>query len=113
MLIQLLRAKVQNLTLTGKDLNYEGSITLGDNILKASGLFEGERVQVLNKNNGIRLETYIIRGKNGEVVLNGPAARMGERGDTLFVLSYGLVSLEQAPAVKPVVLIADEKNNPK
>ena len=87
MLIEVYRSKVQNLRLTGKDLDYEGSITLGEDILAASGLFPNEKVQVLNKENGLRIETYIIKGKNGEVILNGPAARCGEINDTLFVIA--------------------------
>ena len=75
MQIQVYHAKIQNLRMTGKNIDYEGSITLGQDLLEASGLIPNEKVQVLNKNSGLRFETYIIKGKEGEVILNGPAAR--------------------------------------
>ena len=114
MLRQMLRSKITGLTVTGKELYYEGSITLDEDLLEAAEILPGEKVEVLNLNNGARLETYAIQGAKGagEVVLNGPAARLGEAGDAVFVLCYGLVDASQALNVTPRRVKTDKKNRP-
>jgi len=114
MLRELLRAKICDLTVTGKSLRYEGSITLDEDLLDAAEILPGEKVQVLNLNNGARMETYTIQGGKGtgEVVLNGPAARLGEVGDTIIVLCYGLVEAAEALNVTPHVVKVDARNRP-
>ncbi|CCC81768.1 aspartate 1-decarboxylase [Thermoproteus tenax] len=85
---ELLKSKAHGLVVTGKDLHYEGSLTLGRDIMEATGLLPLERVEVYNVTNGARFTTYVIPGEDGQVVLNGAAARLGEVGDILIVASY-------------------------
>lgn len=110
MLLHMLRAKIHRAIVTGSELHYEGSLAISPELLKASGMLEGERVQVVNVNNGSRLETYLIRGKAGEVCLNGPAARLGLPGDKIIIISYALLAPEEARTFKPVIVVVDEKN---
>ncbi len=88
MLMEVLQAKLHNATLTDANLYYKGSITIGSELLEKSGLRTGQKVQVVNINNGSRLETYIIRGKGREICLNGAAARLGHYGDKVIVIAY-------------------------
>lgn len=88
MLIEVLQTKLHNATLTDANLYYKGSITIGDELLEKSGLRTGQKVQVVNINNGSRLETYVIKGKGREVCLNGAAARLGHYGDKVIVIAY-------------------------
>lgn len=106
MQIQILRAKSHHLTLTDSDLYYVGSLTLDEDLMDAAKMFEYEKIQIVNLNNGERFETYLIKGKRGSSTccLNGPAARKGMKGDTIIVLSYGLVDLKEAPTWLPVVV---------
>ena len=96
MLITMLRAKLHRLTVTQADLNYIGSITLDPDLLDAAGLFEGEKVQIVNINNGERFETYTILGErgSGQVGLNGPAARRVQVGDVIIIIAYGHMTPE-------------------
>lgn len=95
MQIQILKSKIHGLTITEANINYVGSLTLDEELMVAAGMFEYEKIQVVNINNGERLETYLIKGAKGTGVccLNGPAARKGALGDTVIVISYGLVPL--------------------
>jgi aspartate 1-decarboxylase len=113
MLIQVLKSKIHRVTVTEADLNYIGSITLDPLLTEASGLVEGEKVQVLNCNNGERLETYVILGESGSgvVCLNGPAARKVSVGDIVIVCSYGLMSVEEARTFKPKIIFPDTSTN--
>ena len=115
MLRIMLRSKVFNLTITDKNLYYEGSITLDPELLAVADLLPGEKVDVLNLNNGARLETYIIKGEKGSncAVLNGPASRLGEIGDSIIVLAYGMVNDDEAAGVKPRLVKVDENDRPK
>ena len=94
MLIEVLKSKIHRITVTDAELNYIGSITLDKKLINASNLVVGEKVQILNINNGERLETYVIEGSEGggEVSINGPAARKVQKGDIIIVISYGPVS---------------------
>ena len=115
MQIEVLKSKIGSATLTGAELHYEGSITIDSGILKSVGMIAGEKVHVLNENNGNRLETYIIAGRvgSGEICLNGPAARHGYVGDKLVILSYALCTLSEAKSHKPKIVYLDQKNKIK
>jgi aspartate 1-decarboxylase len=113
MTIEVLRAKLHRVRITEANLDYIGSITIDEDLLDAAGLIEGEKVQVLNVNNGERLETYIIKGErgSGRICLNGPAAHKASVGDVVIVVAYGRLSLEEARAFRPVVIFPDERTN--
>ena len=113
MLINVMRAKLHRLTVTQADLNYIGSISLDPDLIEAAGLVEGERVQIVNINNGERLETYVIIGERGtgQVCLNGPAARKVQPGDVIIVIAYGLMTPEEAKDFQPTVLFPDTATN--
>ena len=113
MLINIMRAKLHRLKVTQADLNYIGSISLDPNLIEAAGLVEGERVQIVNINNGERIETYVITGERGtgQVCLNGPAARRVQPGDVVIVIAYGMMTVDEAKAFKPVILFPDTDTN--
>ncbi|MDA1335539.1 MAG: aspartate 1-decarboxylase [Bacteroidetes bacterium] len=113
MLITLLRSKLHRLRVTEADLNYIGSISLDPDLLEAAGLFEGEKVQIVNINNGERFETYTIRGERGtgQVGLNGPAARKVQVGDIIIVIAYALMTPEEAKSHQPVLVFPDSETN--
>ena len=112
MLREMLRSKVRGLRVTGKRLEYEGSITLDADILDAAEILPGEKVHVLNLSTGARIETYTIAGRrgSGEAVLNGPAARTGEVGDPVIVLCYALVEPHEATTLTRRIVAVDERN---
>ncbi|MBN2103436.1 aspartate 1-decarboxylase [bacterium] len=111
----VLKSKIMNAVLTKKELNYSGSIGIDRSLLILSDMIPGEKVQVLNFNNGERFETYIIEEKenSGMMALYGPAARLGEIGDKLCVISYALVSNGETRTFKEKIVRVDEKNQPK
>lgn len=113
--LTMFRAKLHRLRVTEADLYYEGSITLDQELLEAAGILPYEKVQVVNVNNGSRLETYTIPGERGRrtVCLNGPAARLAQRGDEIIVISYAAMSPEEARRHRPRVVLVDEENNPR
>ena len=113
MLINVMRAKLHRLTVTQADLNYIGSISLDPDLIEAAGLVEGEKVQIVNINNGERIETYVITGERGtgQVCLNGPAARRVQPGDVVIVIAYGMMTVEEAKVFKPTVLFPDTETN--
>lgn len=115
MLIQILKSKIGHAHVTAAELHYEGSITIDADIMKAVGISCGEKVHVLNENNGSRLETYVIAGKpgSGEICLNGPAARHGLVGDRLVVLSYAICTPDEAKHMQPKVVYLDSRNRIK
>lgn len=109
---EMCRAKLHGLTITQTELFYEGSITLDSELLDASGMHPWEKVQVVNRNNGARFDTYIIPGERGSgiVCLNGPAARLAVVGDTVLVIAYSLVPEHDAANWHPTVVIVDKDN---
>ena len=115
MFIQVLKSKIGHARVTGAELHYEGSITIDTTLVKAAGLIPGEKVHVLNENNGSRLETYVIAGRpgSGEVCLNGPAALHGKVGDKVIILSYALAGPAEANKIKPLIIHLDDKNTIK
>jgi aspartate 1-decarboxylase len=108
----MLRSKIHRATLTGTDIDYEGSIAIDRQLMEAASLLPGEQVHVLNVNNGNRLVTYVIEAPagSGTMLLNGPAARMAVRGDVVVVLSYSAMSEDEAQAWKPIVVFVDKQN---
>ncbi len=113
MFITFCKSKIAHAVITQAELYYEGSITVDERLLKAADIIPGEKVEVLNINNGSRLETYVIAGKSGSghICLNGPAARMGFVGDKVIILSYSLINKTEAKRIKTKVIYLDEKNH--
>ena len=110
--IEVLKSKVHRVTITEANLNYIGSLTLDEDLMDAANLIPNEKVQVVNVNNGARIETYMIAGKRGSGIccLNGPAARSGAVGDIVIVLSYAHLKFEAAKKFKPWVVFPKEGN---
>ena len=111
--IEVLKSKIHRVSVTQADLNYVGSITIDEELMDAANMIEGEKVQVLDVDNGERLETYIIKGERGSgaICLNGPAARKVRVGDVVIIASYALLDFEEAKAFKPWVIFPDTKTN--
>lgn len=111
--IQILKSKIHRVVVTESNLNYVGSITIDEDLIKAANLIENERVEVLNVNNGERFETYVIRGEkgSGQICLNGPAARRGLVGDIVIVLSYATMDFEEAKKFKPTIIYPGAGNH--
>ena len=112
MQIQILKSKIHRAVITEANLNYVGSLTLDEDLMDAANLIENEKIQVVNVNNGERLETYIIKGQRGSgvVCLNGPAARKGAEGDIVIIISYALMDFEKAKSFKPTIVFPKEGN---
>jgi aspartate 1-decarboxylase len=112
MLIEVLKSKVHRAVITEANLNYVGSLTLDEDLMDAANLIENEKIQVVNVNNGERIETYIIKGKRGSgvVCLNGPAARKGAEGDVVIIISYATIDFEEAKTFKPWIVFPKEGN---
>ena len=112
MQIQILKSKIHRVKVTEADLNYIGSITIDEDIMNAARMIENEKVEVLNVNNGERLETYVIKGKSGsgQICLNGPAARKAIIGDIVIIVSYAVMDFEEAKKFKPTIIFPDDQN---
>lgn len=110
--IEILKSKIHRAVITEANLNYVGSLTLDENLMDAANFIENEKVQIVNVNNGSRIETYLIKGKRGSGVccLNGPAARQGAVGDTVIVISYATMDFEEAKGFKPSIIFPKEGN---
>ena len=115
MIIEVLKSKIHRVTVTDCELNYIGSITIDESLIEAANMIVGEKVQVVNINNGERLETYIIKGKrdSGEITLNGPAARKVQKGDKVIIISYARMSINDAKSFKPTLIFPDQNNTLK
>lgn len=113
MFITLMKSKIHNVTVTQADLNYVGSITIDQDLMDAAGIVPGEKVQVVDNNNGERLETYTIAGERGSgvICLNGAAARKVSVGDVVIIISYAIMTPDEAKAFKPQVVFPDTKTN--
>ena len=113
MTIEVLKSKIHRVKVTDADLNYIGSITIDVDLMQAANLIAGEKVQVVNINNGERLETYVIPGKkgSGEIALNGPAARWVAKGDIVIIISYANMDFEEAKTFEPTVIFPNEMTN--
>lgn len=112
MFINMFKSKIHRATVTQADLNYVGSITIDVELLEKSGILPGEKVQIVNNNNGARLETYTIEGRrnSGVICLNGAAARLVQPGDKIIIIAYCLINQEEARSMKPKILILDDDN---
>ena len=113
MMIEVLKSKIHRVRVTQADLNYVGSITIDEDLLDAAGMIEGEKVQILDINNGERLETYIIKGERGSgcICLNGAAARKVAVDDLVIIVSYALMNFEEAKSFRPSVIFPDSATN--
>lgn len=111
--IEVLKSKIHRATVTQANLNYVGSITIDEDLMDAANLIEGEKVQVLDVDNGERLETYVIKGERGSgcICLNGPAARKAQVGDVVIVVSYASMEFEEAKKFRPQVIFPDTATN--
>ena len=113
MQIEVVKSKIHRVKVTGADLQYIGSVTIDEDLMDAANIIQGEKVQIVNINNGERLETYAIPGprKSGEITLNGPAARKVAKGDIIIIISYGILDFEKAKSFKPALIFPNEQDN--
>lgn len=113
MFIEVVKSKIHRVTITEANLNYIGSITIDEDLIEAAGLYENEKVQIVNINNGERLETYVIKGErgSGKICLNGAAARKCAVGDLVIIMSYAFMTPEEAKEFKPMVVFPDSVTN--
>ncbi len=113
MLVELIKSKIHRVTVTEANLNYIGSITIDEALMEAAGILPGEKVQIVNNNNGARLETYTIPGERGSgvVCLNGAAARLVQPGDIVIIMAYAWMSYEEPQGFKPSVVFPDTATN--
>jgi aspartate 1-decarboxylase len=112
MFLTIFKSKIHRVKVTQAELNYVGSITIDEDLLDAAGILENEKVQIVNNNNGERFETYTIKGPRGSgiICLNGAAARKAEVGDIVIIISYGMMTPEEAKTHQPKVVFPDENN---
>lgn len=112
MKIEVLKSKIHSATLTQTELNYEGSITIDEDLLDAANMIAGEKVLIVNNNNGERLETYTIKGERGSgiIALNGAAARKGQLGDVLIIISFAIMDFEEAKNFTPTLAFPNANN---
>ena len=110
--IEILKSKIHRAVITEANLNYVGSLTIDEGLMEAANLIENEKIQVVNVNNGERIETYIIKGKRGSgvICLNGPAARKGAVGDVVVIISYAQMEFQAAKSFKPTIVFPKEGN---
>ena len=113
MFIQVVKSKIHRVTVTGANLDYIGSITIDEDLMDAAGIVEGERVYIVDNNNGERLDTYVIKGErgSGDICLNGAAARKVMKGDIVIIMAYGYMTPEEARDFKPRVIFPDTHTN--
>lgn len=113
MLVEIVKSKIHRVTVTEANLNYIGSITIDEELMEAANLLPGEKVQIVNNNNGARLETYTIVGARGTgtICLNGAAARLVQPGDTIIIMAYAWMTYEEAKGFKPSVVFPDTTTN--
>ena len=113
MQVQVVKSKIHRVKCTGADLNYIGSITIDEDLMDAANIIQGEKVQIVNNDNGERLDTYVIPGSrnSGEITLNGAAARKVSVGDTLILITYAFMDFEEAKTFKPSLVFPDEATN--
>jgi len=113
MLVEIFKSKIHRVKVTGAELDYIGSITIDADLVDAANMIEGEKVQIVNVNNGERIETYIIKGKrgSGEITLNGPAARRVQKGDVIIIMTYTWMEMEEAKNYKPAIVFPNPDTN--
>jgi aspartate 1-decarboxylase len=113
MTIEVVSSKIHRVTVTQAELNYIGSITIDEALVEASGLVEGQKVQIVNLNNGERIETYVILGERGAgtICMNGPAARRTAVGDVVIIIGYAFMTVEEAKKFKPTLIFPNTETN--
>lgn len=113
MQIEVLKSKIHRVSVTGADLNYMGSITIDEVLMNAANIIKGEKVQIVNVNNGERIETYVIPGpkNSGIISLNGPAARKVQKGDVVIIIAYGIMDFEKAKKFNPTLVFPNTETN--
>ena len=113
MFVHVVKSKIHRVKVTGAELNYIGSITIDEDLMDAANIINGEKVQIVNNNNGERLETYAIPGprNSGEITLNGAAARKVAKGDVLILITYAMLEIEEAKKFSPALVFPNEANN--
>ena len=113
MFIEIVKSKIHQVTITEANLHYVGSVTIDEDLIDAANLIENEKVQIVNINNGERLETYVIKGDrgSGQICLNGPAARKCAVGDIVIIMSYACMDFEEAKRFKPTIIFPDTNTN--
>ena len=111
--VEIVKSKIHRVKVTGADLNYIGSITIDKDLMDAANILEGEKLQVVNNNNGERFVTYVIPGSrgSGEITVNGAAARKVSVGDILILITYASLNIEEAKKFKPTIIFPNEENN--
>tara|TARA_B100001564_G_C20296599_1_gene514980 strand:+ start:153 stop:503 length:351 start_codon:yes stop_codon:yes gene_type:complete len=111
--IEIVKSKIHRVKVTGANLDYIGSITIDKDLMNAANIIEGEKIQIVNNNNGERLETYVIPGSkgSGEITVNGAAARKVNAGDILILITYASMNFEEAKKFKPTIVFPNEENN--
>ena len=112
MQIEVFKSKIHRVKITQAELHYVGSITIDEDLMDAANMIVGEKVQIVNINNGERIETYVIKGERGSgtICLNGPAARRAQVGDVVIIISYGIMDFEEAKTFEPTVVFPDQNN---
>lgn len=113
MFLEVLKSKIHRVRVTGADLNYIGSITIDEALMEAADIIEGEKVHIVNINNGERFETYVIKGArdSGEITLNGPAARLVQKDDLIIIIAYAYMTKEEYAKFQPKILFPNEQTN--
>lgn len=113
MFIHVMKSKIHRVKVTQAELHYVGSITIDEELMEAANLMEGEKVQIVNVNNGERIETYVITGERGSgmICMNGPAARRVQVGDVIIIIAYGMMDAAEAKSFTPSVIFPDEHNH--
>lgn len=111
--IEIVKSKIHRVTITDSNLNYDGSLTIDEDLMDAANIIAYEKIQIVNLNNGERIETYVIKGKrgSGDICLNGPAARKGMIGDIIIIISYASMDSEEAKNFKPIIIYPDTATN--
>ena len=111
--VEIVKSKIHRVKVTGADLNYIGSITIDNDLMEAANILEGEKIHIVNNNNGERFVTYVIPGSrgSGEITVNGAAARKVSIGDILILITYASLNLEEAKKFKPTIIFPNEENN--
>ncbi len=113
MRVEVVKSKIHLVKITDAHLHYEGSLTIDEDLMDAANIIENEKIQIVNLNNGERIETYVITGKrgSGQIILNGPAARKGMIGDIIIIISYASMELDEAKRFKPTIIYPDKETN--
>ena len=113
MRIEVVKSKIHMVKVTDAYLYYEGSLTIDEDLMDAANIIENEKIQIVNLNNGERIETYVIKGErgSGDIILNGPAARKGMIGDIIIIISYASMEFEEAKQFKPTIIYPDKETN--